>query len=76
MATETCTSTGEGQIGEAAGMVWRALLQSGPLTAAKLVREVEMPRDVAMQAVGWLAREDKLMIEEGPRSRLYSLKSR
>jgi hypothetical protein len=45
------------------------------MTATKLVREVDAPRDVVMQAVGWLAREDKLHIEDGPRTRLYSLQT-
>jgi len=33
------------------------------------------PRDLVMQALGWLAREDKLSIEEEGRSRILSLKS-
>jgi hypothetical protein len=35
---------------------------------------VDEPRDVVMQAVGWLAREDKIDIEENSRSRVVSLK--
>lgn len=53
------------EIGEAAGQVWRALAAQGPLTYAKLVKETGASRDLVMQAVGWLAREDKLDFEEG-----------
>jgi hypothetical protein len=48
------------QIGETAGAVWHALRKHGPLSLAKLVETVGANRDVVMQAIGWLAREDKL----------------
>ena len=75
MATGSCEATGQAQIGETAGLVWQALSENGPLTAAKLVKELGLPRDIVMQGVGWLAREDKLFIEEGPRHRTYALKN-
>ena len=53
------------QIGEAAGAVYQVLLAQGPITAAKLVKEVGLPRDLVMQAVGWLAREDKIFVDDG-----------
>ena len=52
------------QIGETAGIVWRSLKENGPMTAAKLVKLVDQPRDLIMQAVGWLAREDKIEISK------------
>jgi len=61
------------QIGETAGAIWRVLSEKGPLTTARLVKEIESPRDVVMQALGWLAREDKIEIEEG-RTRTVSLR--
>ena len=63
-----------GQIGETAGAVWSVLSDSGPLSMAKLVKAVGGPRDVVMQALGWLAREDKIWIEEEGRSRIVSLR--
>ena len=72
MATDTETSM-VWQIGEAAGIVWRALEEYGPLSPAKLSKVVELPRDTAMQAVGWLAREGKLSIEETSRGKLIAL---
>ncbi len=62
------------QIGETAGMIWQILNEKGPLTIAKLVKEISAPRDVVMQGLGWLAREDKINIEEEARSRVVSLK--
>jgi len=44
------------------------------LTIAKLVKEIDAPRDVVMQALGWLAREEKLEIEGDGRTRTVSLK--
>jgi hypothetical protein len=69
-ATESCVA----EIGETAGKVWKVLDTKGPLTIAKLVKEIDGPRDVVMQALGWLAREDKVDIEEDGRTRTVSLR--
>lgn len=61
-------------IGETAGEVWRILTEKGPLSMAKLVKAVGEPRDTVMQAIGWLAREDKVWIEDEARSRIISLR--
>lgn len=53
------------QIGETAGDVWRTLATKGPQSYAQLVKATGASRDLVMQAVGWLAREDKLDFEEG-----------
>jgi len=60
-------------IGETAGVVWKVLAEKGPLSMAKLVKAVGEPRDTCMQALGWLAREEKIWIEEEGRSRIVSL---
>jgi hypothetical protein len=62
------------QIGDAAGVVWKTLADNGPMTMAKLVKAVGRPRDLVMQAIGWLAREEKVSIEEERRSRVISLR--
>jgi len=63
------------QIGETAGQVWRALEEEGgPLSLAKLAKQIGAPRDVTMQAVGWLAHEEKIDIEETNRGRVVSLR--
>jgi len=61
-------------IGEMAGAVWRILDNEGSLSMAKLVKTVGEPRDSVMQALGWLAREGKIWIEEEGRSRVVSLR--
>lgn len=62
------------QIGETAGLVWRALAEGGPMSMAQLAKQVGQPRDTVMQALGWLAREDKVAIEEEGRKRLVFLR--
>jgi hypothetical protein len=61
-------------IGEMAGEVWSTLSENGPMTMAKLVKAIGEPRDTVMQALGWLAREDKINIVEENRSRVVSLR--
>lgn len=61
-------------IGETAGAVWQALSSQGKMSLAKLVKTVGEPRDTVMQALGWLAREDKIWIEDEGRSRMVSLR--
>jgi len=72
MATVETTSLVE-HIGETAGEVWHTLLEHGSLTFTQLAKEVDAPRDRVMQAVGWLAREEKVQIEEQARKRVVSL---
>ena len=62
-----------GQIGETAGDVWQLLDQDGQTKISQLVKQIDAPRDVVMQAVGWLAREGKIRIEEESRSRVIYL---
>ena len=61
------------QIGETAGMVWHCLDEQGPMSFTRLTKSVDAPRDVVMQAVGWLARESKIEVEETARGRVISL---
>ena len=63
-----------GQIGETAGEVWHLLAEENePVSLAQLTKRIDQPRDVIMQAVGWLAREDKIQIEENGRTRYVML---
>jgi len=64
----------EKQIGETAGAIWHMLEEEGALSLAQIVKRTEAPRDVVMAAIGWLAREEKLNIEEVGRGRQVSLK--
>lgn len=67
---KTCVT----EIGETAGLVWNTLNKSGPLSLAKLVKKLAIPRDLVMQALGWLAREGKIDVKEERRSRIVSLR--
>jgi hypothetical protein len=67
-------STAIDQIGETAGLVWHYLDQNGSVSLTRLVKEVESPRDVIMQSLGWLAREEKITIDESARSKTVSLR--
>ncbi len=62
------------RVGETAGVVWRTLDTAGPMSMAKLVKAAGEPRDVVMLALGWLAREDKIDIEDNGRSRIVRLR--
>ena len=61
-------------IGETAGEVWAILDERGPQSLAKLVKAVGKPRDIVMQAIGWLAREEKISVDENGRGRVVSLR--
>lgn len=63
------------QIGETAGEVWHLLEAEGPLSVTKLIKQTSAPRDMVLQAIGWLAREDKIVIEEQGRTRTIALRS-
>jgi len=62
------------QIGEAAGQIWHTLNQGGRMSFTKLLKEVDLPKDLALQAIGWLAREEKIEIEEQARGKTIGLK--
>ncbi len=75
-ATKTApkkTFSGIEQIGAIAGQVWHRLNETGTASLTQLIKEIDAPRDVVMQAVGWLAREGKISIEANGRSRIVSL---
>ncbi len=62
------------QIGDTAGLVWHYLRENGPRTLTQLAKDIDAPRDVIMQAIGWLAREDKVSIEEEARKKIVVLR--
>ncbi len=62
-------------IGDVAGVIWRILSENGPITTTKLVKAVDEPRDTVMLALGWLAREEKVNIDDEGRNRKVSLRA-
>ncbi|MEW4452654.1 winged helix-turn-helix domain-containing protein [Bremerella sp. JC817] len=61
------------KIGETSGLVWSYLATEGPVTITKLTKEVGEKKDIVLQAVGWLARENKLFFFEQGRNKLIGL---
>ncbi|REJ86349.1 MAG: hypothetical protein DWQ34_03870 [Planctomycetota bacterium] len=60
-------------IGETAGHVWRYLQENGPVTLTRLAKDIDAPRDIVMQGVGWLAREGKVTYYDGARTKRVGL---
>jgi predicted transcriptional regulator len=60
-------------IGQCAGKVWSCLSKNGPTNITRLLRDLGLSRDLVFQAIGWLAREGKLTIEDTGRKKVVSL---
>jgi hypothetical protein len=61
-------------IGQTAGAVWGVLSDRGGQSLAGLKKSVDASDDVVLLAVGWLAREDKLVFETNGRTVTVSLR--
>ena len=61
-------------IGETAGKVWKFLDEKGEVTLNQMKKGIKADPNLILQAIGWLAREDKLIIEKKDRFLTYSLK--
>ena len=51
------------QIGKTAGAIWEVLRSNDRVALSQLPRAVKERDSVAYQALGWLAREDKIIYE-------------
>jgi hypothetical protein len=60
------------EIGQTAGAIWHALNTHGELSLAQLKKLVEEKGPVFEWAIGWLAREDKIVII--PKKRSFSIR--
>ncbi|HUS75712.1 MAG TPA: winged helix-turn-helix domain-containing protein [Methanothrix sp.] len=69
--TET---TVESIFGVNAGIVWEALNLNGPSTIGNLVKSTSLSREEVYGALGWLARENKIVVERRGRAMVYSLR--
>ena len=63
------------QIGKTAGTVWQLLDDVGPMPLSAIIKKVDAPRDLVMQSIGWLTREDKLTLSEQGRRKTVHLRS-
>jgi len=64
-----------GKIGDAAGLVWKTLEgQAEGLSPAQLKTRTELGLELLHQAIGWLAREDKILLRGAGKSLKVVLK--
>lgn len=62
------------EIGKTAGLVWQYLNEKGEVTLSQVKKNVKASSDMVNQAIGWLARENKLEIQKKGNSYRISLK--
>ena len=62
------------EIGTMAGVIWQTLEANGEMTLAKLKKELKAASPVFDWAIGWLAREDKIVLTPEKKSFLVCLK--
>lgn len=58
------------EIGESAGKVWDALAANGSMTATALRSQTKLDPEMLSMALGWLAREDKVVLEKMSKKRI------
>jgi len=73
MSTVTSQKAAMHAIGDMAGQIWQYLQSHGPTPISKVVREVGGSRDLVHEGIGWLAREEKIRIEENGRNKTVLL---
>jgi hypothetical protein len=61
-------------IGDTAGKLYKFLEEKGEANLTQLRNGVKADPNLIQQAIGWLAREDKLRIEQKGRFVTYALK--
>ena len=61
-------------ISDAAGKIWQYLDKNGPSSVTKITTETEINKNDVQRAIGWLSKEDKLIIETRGRVETISLK--
>ena len=60
-------------IGTAAGKIWKFLHKNGPASCTKITTETGINKNDVQRALGWLAREEKIVIEQKGRVETISL---
>ena len=64
----------ESLFGSNAGIVWKSLNQNGSSNLANLVKNTSLSREEVYGALGWLGREDKIVLEQKGRAIVFSLR--
>jgi len=61
-------------IGEMAGILWRYLSEHGETRIVDLAKLAELPKIGVERAIGWLAREDKVILTGDGKKETAALK--
>jgi hypothetical protein len=61
-------------IGAAAGKIWHYLEKNGSSSVTKITTDTGLGKNDVQRAIGWLAKENKLVIELKGRVEMLSLK--
>ena len=72
MDRESQAASMHDEIGQMAGAIWHALNTHGELSLAQLKKLVEGKAPLFDWALGWLAREDKIVIT--PKKRSFTIR--
>jgi DNA-binding transcriptional regulator PaaX len=65
--------TVESIFGTKAGVVWEFLNKIGPSNIDNIVKATGMRRELVYAALGWLGRENKIVVERRGRAMVFSL---
>ena len=66
----------QGEIDNAAGIIWRYLDERGEVTLGKLKQGTKLSDQLVSMGIGWLAREDKLSFTKEGRIVKVALRER
>ncbi len=66
--------TVESIFGTKAGIIWNALNDNGPGSIGNLAKTTSLSREEICGALGWLGRENKLIVEMQGRAMIFSLR--
>ncbi len=61
-------------VGSIAGKIWKTLNDHGAMTANALVKTLKTNNNLVMMGIGWLLREDKLVVSKSGNTTKYNLK--
>ena len=67
-------TTVESLFGIKAGIVWKALNRNGASNIRNLVKATSLGREEVYGALGWLGREDKILLDQKGRAMVFSLR--
>jgi hypothetical protein len=54
--------------------IWKALNQNGPSTIGDIVKATGLRRELVYGALGWLGRENKIVVERRGQAMVFSLR--